>query len=472
MSDRPHILFITADQLRWDCLGCAGHPVVQTPHIDRLAHSGIAFTSAYVPATLCVPSRQSILSGMYPSAHGARGNRSALPETTPMLPALLRQAGYHTAAFGKMHFRPTYARYGFDLMQLAEQDGEGRLDDDYHSRYLAGLGLEDTWDLIDQVKSYRDHAPADYWQTYGAQVSSLPDEHYHTTWIADRAIDYLSEAAASDTPFFAWLSFIKPHHPFDPPAPYDRLYDPAAVTLPEPRDGWEGKPLLTAFGDPRAGYFDVRAMTEAQLRRVAALYYGLITHLDHHIGRVLAALAAHGLAERTLVIFASDHGDYLGQYGLFLKHPNVPYDALAKVPFIFAGAGVNGAGRLYDAPVSLLDLLPTLVDLAGAGLPPFYQGMSLAPLLDDAEARLHSRPVFCETEGDIKMVRTERYKYLYGGGIEELYDLDTDPLETQSIAALMPDIAAQHRALLLDWLIECGWDRWAYQPGHRSVPGQ
>ena len=387
--------------------------------------------------------------------------RSAIPESRDTLVKRLRSGGYRTAAFGKMHFWPVYADYGFDHMELAEQDGPGWQIDDYHAKYLKGLGLVDQWDLWDQQEPFRKQAPHTYWDTYGAAASRLPEEHYHTTWIADRTIAWLEDLPPSE-PFFAWTSFIKPHHPFDPPKPFDTLYDPNEVPLPPRDDLWRSKPLLAELGDPRLGYFDTRSMSEDDLRRVIAMYYGLITHIDHHLGRILETLDHLGLAETTTVIFTSDHGDYLGQFGLFLKHPNIPYDALAHVPLIIRSPGEMSrvAGRRSSALVSTMDVLPTA--LAGAGIePPAYvQGRDLTPVLDDPSRPL-SEPVFIET-ASYRAVRTERYKYIYSGatGTDELYDVVEDPQETDDLARRLPAVAEEHRRLLLDWTIRCSWDRY------------
>ena len=453
----------TVDQLRFDCTGVTGNPVVRTPNLDRLAASGTTFTSAYTPATICVPARQSIITGQYPTAHGARSVRSAIPEARDTLPKRLRAAGYQTAGVGKMHFWPVYADYGLDHLKLAEQDGPGWQVDDYHSRFLKARGLVDQWDLWDQQSEYRKEAPAEYWQTYGARASELPEELYHTTWIADETIRYL-QAAERERPFFLWSSFIKPHHPFDPPEPYDSLYRPEEVVVPPRDDLWREKPLLSALGDPRKGYFDTQEMSEEALRNVIVHYYGLITHLDVHIGRVLEALRASGLEDDTLIIFFSDHGDYLGQYGLFLKHPNLPYDALARVPLIITGPQrLVAAAAEVTTPVSTLDLLPTVLDAANIPLPDYVQGESLLPLLTGA-GTFSRDAVFIEA-GDYRAVRSSRYKYLYGRStpLGELYDVLEDPYELKNLAEAHPEVVREHRQRLLDWMINSSWDRYRYE---------
>ncbi len=460
MTEQPNIILITADQLRWDALGCYGNPTVKTPNIDRLAESGVRFANAYAAATLCVPSRQSILTGQYPSAHGATRNRSAIPEGTPTIASALKANGYYTAAIGKMHFYPPYARYGFDHMALAEQDGEGRESDDYHSRYLHERNLRDRWDEWDQIPSLRQEAPTQYWENFGATTSTLSKEHYHTTWVGEQSARCIQE---QDRPFFIWTSFIKPHHPFDPPVPYDTMYDPSEVYLPPPQSGWQDKPLLNMDGDPRQAYFDTRKMTESQLRYVCALYYGLITQIDDEVGRIVAALESKQQLDNTLIVFTSDHGDYMGQYGLFLKHPNIPYDAIARIPLIVSGQGIVHQHEPIAEVVSLIDLLPTFAELSQTEYSAFYQGQSLVkPLHGLAEAALDRRAVLMETESDTKAIRTTRYKYVYSrsAGIEELYDVESDPFETKNVATEQSDVVAQHRQMMLNMLIDSCWDRY------------
>ncbi len=471
-TQRPNVLLITADQMRHDCLSTAGHPVVQTPNLDALVNRGVRFSNAYTPYPVCVPARMSILSGQYAHAHGAIGNGSMLPPGQPTVASLTREVGYRTAAFGKMHFWPPFAQVGFEHMRLAEQNGSGWKVDDYHSDYLAQRGLVDQWDLWDQHQPYHDQAPPEYWACFGARASELPEEHYHTTWIATETIEWLK--TSDGRPFFAWTSFIKPHHPFDPPKPWDAMYDPSVI--PPLGDASEAmaKPLMTAGGrrDPRRAFFDQRSLSQQDYARVAAMYYATISQIDHQVGRIVATLSEMGQLDNTFIIFASDHGDYMGDFGLMLKAPSIPYDALSRVPLIVAGPGCRPTTS--EALVSLVDLLPTVANLAGAPIPRFVQGHDLAPLLKGAagEGKGWRDAVFSESH-DVKAVRTARYKYLYNQrlGIEELYDLDNDPHEQHDIA---PDPSSracilEMRTRLLDWLIETEWNRQSHTGQYREL---
>ncbi|HEV3121574.1 MAG TPA: sulfatase-like hydrolase/transferase, partial [Isosphaeraceae bacterium] len=192
---RANVLVIHADQHRFDCLGAMGHPDVRTPNLDALARDGVVFRNSFCTWPVCTPSRYSLLSGLYARQHGGRSNRATLLPGTPTFPSLLRSAGYQTAAVGKMHFTPAYLDLGFDRLFLAEQNGRGGLVDDYH-RYLKDRGLIDSVDLMDQEQPYRSGAPEDYWRSFGAGPSNLPEEHHSTTWIGNRALEILGSWTA------------------------------------------------------------------------------------------------------------------------------------------------------------------------------------------------------------------------------------------------------------------------------------
>lgn len=408
-----------ADELRWDCLGYAGNADVETPNLDALAAHAVNFTQAICQQPLCVPSRTTALTGLRPAEHGVRANETPLPEETPVFPRLLRGAGYHTAAIGKMHFVPPRAERGFDLMRLAEQDGPGRNQDDYHA-WLAEQGQEDRIDHWDQVD--RAAAPERYWLSFGAMQSNLPEPLYSSTWIGDQAVRYLSDTARE--PFFLSVGFIKPHHPFDPPEPWDRLYDPRNLRLPE------GFVLPVPEDDARhEAFFDLRQMTEARFRRVLAHYYATISHIDAQVGRILATLAARGLTNN-VTVFTADHGDYMGQHGLILKSGARPYDALLRVPLLIAGLRAQRRGTAEPALAELTDIAPTLLEVAGAEPLPACSGRSLVPCLYREGVTLRAAAL-AEVRGNTRAVRTAARKLIESSdpAMCAYYDLETDPHE-------------------------------------------
>ncbi|GAB4311505.1 MAG: sulfatase-like hydrolase/transferase [Promethearchaeota archaeon] len=440
-EDRPNVVVFLADQHRWDCLGACGNRDVRTPNLDQLAREGELFENAFCTFPVCTPSRYSLLTGLFAHQHLGLTNRSSLPAGLPTFPALLRHVGYRTAAVGKMHFTPTYADLGFQSMLLCEQDGPGRWDDDYH-RYLVARGLADRVDLRDQVSEFRARAAPDYWETFGAQPSDLPDEHYSTTWIGDRAVE---EAAAWETGgHLLVVGFVKPHHPFDAPPPWCDEYDPDALALPA---GWT--PDLSPLDASRRGFFDNSKLSETTLRRVVAQYYASITQLDHHVGRVLDALRDAGLFDDALVVYASDHGEYLGFHHLLLKG-GLMYDPLVRVPLVVKWPGGRRAGRVNGDLHQLVDVAVTVLDQAGADVPQELWGVGTT--LDEPGRDA----VFAQAGGPNYLVRTDRLKLLVRPPPAPplLFDLEADPLEERDVAGdpSRREDADELRGRLFSWL--------------------
>lgn len=443
MTSHPNILVIHADQHRCDCLGAYGNPDIQTPHIDALAADGVRYDQHYCCFPVCTPSRYSFLNGLYVHQHLGWTNHSTLPAGLPTFPRILRDAGYRTRAVGKMHFTPTYLDVGFETMALAEQNGPGRCDDDYH-RWLREEGLCDRVDLIDQEREYRDNAPDEYWQTLGALVSDLDEAHHSTTWIGDRAVETLDSWEEGGRQLLM-VGFIKPHHPFDPPAPWHEIYDPDAL---ERLPGWTAECLPCDL--VQRGYFPNAEMTQVQLRRAMAYYYAAISQLDHHVGRMVERLKQKGLYDDTLILYTADHGDYMGFHHLLLKG-NHMYDPLVRVPLIVKYPGRESAGAASAALTGNVDAAPTLLRCAGYEPAPSMRGLDLRTHPEGRDA------VFAEAGRSEYMVRTRHRKLLLGRRAEDslFFDLEKDPLEMDDLyadPARQPEIA-QLRARLLDWAL-------------------
>jgi arylsulfatase A-like enzyme len=477
MSGQPSILLITSDQQRADCFGFE-NPRIRTPHIDGLARRGTRFAACITPNLVCQPSRASMLTGLLPLTHGVWDNGVDLD---PALGAqgfagTLARAGYDTAFIGKAHFstKATFvatgtpecsksqAHYGsrwrgpymgFDHVELAVL---GHVDNPCplerppagaYERWLLGQLPGDAVERLYRTSLAPVTGAAQTWH------SALPAAWHSTSWVADRAIAWLRGRAAAQ-PFCAWVSFPDPHQPFDCPAPWSFLYDPADMPLPAhrvndaaSRPWWhkatlEGVPRLAdpAMRDLRARVSRIPHQSDAQLAAMTANYYGMISHIDHHVGRMLDALEAGGLLQDTLVIFTTDHGEMLGNHGYYLKGP-WPFEDLLRVGLVAAGPGV-AAGRVVPEPVSTLDLAATFYEYAGTAAPFALQGRSLKPLLGGAAevreaawSEWHVHPSRCGIGLQLRTVRTATHKCTFelASGAGELYDLVNDPQEMHNL---------------------------------------
>jgi arylsulfatase A-like enzyme len=467
-AQRPNILFITTDQQRADCIGYE-NPLLRTPHLDALARSGTRFSNCIAPSVVCQPARASILTGQLPLTHGVWDNGVDLDPAVGQqgMAAALAAVGYSTAFFGKAHFssKNTFAPTGTPECRQSAPS----YPDHWFGPYmgfnhveLASLGkfhrnrLQKSAPPIHRFEHrFLEHPNAlELWQTSltegsgAAQTwdSALPAAWHSSAWVADRTLALLERQRSASKPFFAWASFPDPHHPFDCPAPWHSMYQAADMELPkhrtldlERRPWWhraalEGKPQIA---DPelakfRQEGFKVPPQSDRQLADMMANYYGMISLVDHQVGRILEGLQASGLAGNTLIAFASDHGDMLGDHGLYLKGPMM-YEGVLRVPLIVSGPGVPG-GHVVDTPVSTIDLAATFLD--SAGLPcPSEQSRSLHPVMVDGEQRTcawsewHVHPSRLGVALKLNTVRTARYSYTVesGSGDGELYDLQEDP---------------------------------------------
>ncbi len=453
----PNILLITADQFRWDALGCMGDPVIQTPHLDRLASRGTLFDNAFSPDPICVPARASIMTGNYPQVcTGCTGNSGRIREGQPLLPELLKTVGYRTYALGKLHFVP-YAPpgeprlvHGFEHVELTES---GRILQQFDPRGEQ-TGLEDYFDYL------KDVGYAGYTRAHGIGNndvrpcrSPLPPEHTVDHWIADCTLRQLSRhrAESPDQPFFIWMSSPKPHSPYDPPDPYDKLYDPREVPPP-----FGDESLLDTINPwiERQRISHAQETLSPQARQVIkAYYYSCITWLDAMIGRVLNRLEAEGLLDDTLILFTADHGDLMGDFGAWFKSNHM--NGSVRVPFIAAGPGV-ARSAISHALVGLQDILPTFAAAAGATIGQPVHGRDLSPVLRDSGATVREMYYATTLEGDFTsaMVCDGRWKYIYSvaNATEELYDQVTDRCERNNLVTVgtCEEILQHMRARLVE----------------------
>jgi len=470
---RPNILFITSDQQRGDCYGHQGR-AVKTPHLDQLAAGGARFDLAITANPVCQPARASILTGQLPLTHGVCDNGIDLAPAVGEsgFAGQLAGAGYATAFIGKAHFstHQTFAPTGSPECRTSSADyGENWFGPYMGFAYAELMTIGHFYKLRPPVKPpHGQHF--DRWFFGGAAGdagyamweretrpgggaaqtwnSALPLAWHSGTWVTDRALNCL-RAHAEQTPFCMWVSYPDPHHPFDCPEPWCRLHHPDEVELPphhqkdlQRRPWWHRASLENTPQTPDPVLKNFRAkgsrmpdQTDAQLREMTANYYGMIAHIDHGVGRLLAELEHLGLADDTLVFYTSDHGDLLGDHGLYLKGPT-PYEGLLNVGIIARGPGVP-AGKRVAEPVSTMDLAATFCDYGGAALPGEAQSASLRPLFENGAARdaaycewnLH--PNRCGVELKLRTVRTQTAKLTLElvSGAGEFYDLKNDPNE-------------------------------------------
>ncbi|MGE0378265.1 MAG: sulfatase [Planctomycetaceae bacterium] len=471
---RPNILFIMTDQHRSDALGANGNTIIQTPHLDRLASEGANFTHCFVQAPVCVPSRVSFFTGRYPHSHKNRVNYTPLDRREVLMQARLREAGYTTAAVGKLHYYPPdereAKRTGFDFVEL--HDAVAPLD--RFSAYVAWRNEHDPQAGVGYRELAQDIPPGK-----NPFRQAIDQQYTETSWVGLSTRYHIRDLAASGKPFFLFCSFWKPHSPFEVPQPFDSLYDGIDIPLPEPMslEAIARLPpplrLLILRGKP------VYGTDRNRLQWMYRSYYGAITHIDREVGRILEELEQAGVAENTIVVFSSDHGDQLLEHGLMGK--NCFFEASIRVPLIIRYPDTVRPGVNHEL-VESVDVLPTLIELAGLPEPYENQGRSLVPLIAESERAYEPREaVFSEnvipeviTSGDdiefefqkglgikgirhpdAKMVRTNRWKYVYyPEGYAELYDLEADPQEMHNLAG-EPEFAEVESFMqerLLYWL--------------------
>lgn len=474
---RPNILFITADQHRADCLGIEGRNI-KTPHLDKIAREGTRFSTCMTPNPVCQPARASILTGMLPLTNGVYDNGVDLdPQKGEAgFAGQLGQSGYNTALFGKAHFstkatfhptgRPecqfSSAEYGPDWFGPYMGFDHVEMTDFGHWHKIRptlrppqGLHFEKWFfDRKDGEDNYKLWAEG---ETVAAQTwySKLPVACHSTSWITDRTIKYLHENKDRDNPFCIWTSYPDPHHPFDCPEPWSRLHAPEDIDLSkyrvkdfEKRPWWHEASLnsLPDIKDPillkfRKEGSRIIYQSDEELAYMMSNYYGMISLIDHGVGQIMLTLEDLGLAENTIIVYSSDHGDMLGDHGLYLKGPT-PYEGILRVPLIFKGPGIP-ENHIISKPVSTLDLASTFYDYCQVQRPDDIQSESLRPLLEDREnssrdtaySEWNLHPSRCGIPLELRTVRTKTHKLTLElvSGAGEMYDLENDPNEMKNL---------------------------------------
>ncbi len=511
------ILLVTTDQQRFDTLGCNGGVLSRTPVVDGLAAQGYRYERAHPQSVVCMPSRSTILTGQHPSTHGVWMNGVPLAQDAPSVAEVLRGAGYRTALIGKAHFEPfldPFARFaenrvidpdllnsagsgplrGFEYFESAAHGAMGAF---HYARWIATHHPEAIGMFYRVLDAALEVNAAGGGHTGAPQVhdNAIPREWYHTDWVADRTIDWLGGIGA-DEDWFCWMSFPDPHHPWDPPAeemhrvdwrevplPAGYIEDPATrerVLSDKPRHwlSWYRGELVSNYEAPLD--WVPATMTADQVREVNARNAVEVELIDEALGRVLAAIDARGWGNDVDVIFTTDHGELQGDFGLLFKGP-YHVDGLMRLPLIWRPAPSVGRDDVVPAaaisrPVGLVDIAPTLCEIAGVAVPEWMEGKPLPVDDDDADRRGHER-VLTEWDSELFGVdvhlrtisrdewvcTTYQRGHSHDGTEGELYNLTEDPLQQRNLwsdpayAALRSDLIA---------------DLWDHQPLPSSSPAK
>jgi arylsulfatase A-like enzyme len=469
-NPQPNVLILMCDQLKAGAIGLYGNADVKTPNLERLAAKGALYQRHYVTAPMCVPSRTAFWTGMYPHNTGVRHNQVLMPTDQANYARLLDEAGYDLALFGKDHCFQGADRDLFKTrLELGHQGFAGAPENSEAKAVAEFLGGPE---FSEQP-------------TFNATIP-YPPEACSTSLIANRTVEFLSDWKDSgETPFCAWVSFPDPHHPTAAPEPYASMYSPDQITMPPLCEG----ELNDKMERVRVFFhlMGFETTSETELRKAIAMHYGMIRFLDDGIGVILDGLDRLGMEEDTVVVFTADHGDYAGEHGMMLKSGTF-YDCMTRVPLIVSLPGRIPEGQMREELVSNIDIMPTVMNLLGlepdrpvngrllpgaGGEEPreavFAEHGAGGPLvlmsdlerypdytnpLDKVVIRLmHAR----NAEGRPKMIRTDRWKYVYDpmDPVDELYDMDNDPWELTNLASRPEhaEVRSELRDRLLRWSI-------------------
>ncbi|MEP3296264.1 MAG: sulfatase-like hydrolase/transferase [Pseudoruegeria sp.] len=495
MTQRPNVLWIMADQLRFDYLSCYGHPHLHTPHIDALAARGVQFNNAYVQSPVCGPSRMSAYTGRYVRSHGSTWNGMPLRVGEPTLGDHLREVGARAVLVGKTHMTADaegMAWLGIDpdsdigvrvsecgFEPFERDDGlhpdSARQNWSAYDDYLVAQGYasDNPWEDFANSGLDADGELLSAWLLKNSRLAAnVPEEHSETAYMTNRAMDFMADAAKGDQPWVCHLSYIKPHWPYIVPAPYHDMYDDRHI-IPPIRSTAEydsTHPLMQAYLGARV----CKSFARDHVREhVIPAYMGLIKQLDDNLGRLFSWMDAEGHSENTIIAFTSDHGDYMGDH--WMGDKDFYHEMAVKVPLIIADprpAADKTRGHATDALVEMIDLAPTFMNALGcAAKPHVIEGRDLTPILHDTDgfnrnyvisehdyhwsdmARTLKQP---QENAHTKMIFDGRWKYIRCEGFDPvMFDLETDPHELVDIGTSQTaehvDVRVRMEAALLTW---------------------
>lgn len=473
---RPNILFLCTDQQRGDSLNCTGATWAVTPNLDRLASEGVLFNNCYVQNPVCSPSRASLFTGKYVANHGLYANGVPLPDNQTLFTRQLADAGYDCGMIGKQHLSPcddwqTEPRQddGYRCFQWAHGPNHRALENDYHA-WLRKKHPDIYQDIFPHKGANESTAYSNKANT-GTPIDHVKKEAHYSHWVAECAMEFIERPRDEHESFCLIANFFDPHHSFGAPEEFRELIDSDAIPAPSTRaDELSNKPpeqlfySETSYAGVAPGFVDY---TEAQIREIRAQYWAMIALVDFEVGRILKALEDAGLADNTIVVFTSDHGEMLGNHQQLLKGPQL-YDDLTHVPLLVRWTGQLAPGVAIDELVQWVDLPATFLDVAGCAPGRGVQGESLLPLMTGANdtwrdwALSEYRDSGFTTDPKIMttMLRHEQWKLIIWHGNPatdgkrngELYDLSKDPHELYNLFhdASHADVRRRLKLKLLD----------------------
>jgi len=386
----PNVLWLCTDQQRYDTIGALGNDLVRTPNIDRLIDSGVAFAQAYCQSPVCTPSRASFLTGRYPRTTRCRQNGQKIPSDEVLVSKMFADAGYDCGLAGKLH-----------LSSCSDAKVESRIDDGY-SDFRWSHHPQPDWP--ENAYTQWLHAKGQRWAdlysgpSTGYVKQGVPAEFHQTTWCAEMTMDFIR--GHQGRPWLFSFNCFDPHHPFDPPAEYMSRYNPSEMPLPKLRAGELASKttfqrLDAEWAHNTPGDFHTGAMTDHDRRQVTAAYYAMCELIDDQFGRIMHTLDETGQRDNTIVVFMSDHGEMLGDHGIYFKGPHF-YDEALRVPLVISCPHRFQSGTRVSGLTELVDLVPTLLDACELPIPSRVQGRSLVPhLTGRADPSRHREHVFC-----------------------------------------------------------------------------
>jgi arylsulfatase A-like enzyme len=494
MARAKNVLWIMCDQLRFDYLGCYGHPTLKTPNIDAMASRGVRFTRAYVQSPICGPSRMCFYTGRYMRSHGSHWNGWPLRVGEPTLGDHLGKLGVRNVLVGKTHMTADVegmkalgippdsiigvhvSQCGFEPYERDDGLHPSSLPRPHYDAYLRdkGFAAENPWEHWANSGEARDGALQNGWlMVHADKAARIPEEHSETPYMTRRAMDFIGEAEQDGRPWCLHLSYIKPHWPYIAPEPYASMYGAGDVqpVIRSDRERQNPHPVFGAFMDMR---YSRNFSRDGAREKVIPTYMGLITQIDDQMGVLMRFLEERGLLETTMIVFTSDHGDYLGDH--WMGEKDLFHDQSAKIPLIIidpSQAADGTRGSVCDALVEGIDLAPTFIEYFG-GTPPAHilEGRPLTQWLHGETPADWRKVLFSEYDYSMQDVRGKlnqpieqcrlfmafdgRWKYVHATGFRPmLYDLAEDPQEffDRGDDPACSDVIERLRAAMFDWAL-------------------